>query len=98
MIKEKNQTKNQFVINQEKLKKEIEEPIQQAGYKLLDIKTYEEYNNFYLQIIIDKENGVSLDDCVMITNIVNPILDQNEELKEQYILEVSSKGVEKDGQ
>ncbi len=97
MIKEKKQIKDQFNINQDKIKKEIEEPIKEAGYKLLDIKTYNEYNNFHLQIIIDKENGISVDDCVMITNIINPILDQNEELKEQYILEVSSKGVEENG-
>lgn len=97
MIKEKKDY-DSLNINKDRIKALIEDPIKNANYKLVDINIFEEGSNVFLQIIVDKENGISLDDCVSITNLINPILDQNEDLFEtQYILDICSKGVENNG-
>ena len=47
-----------------------------------------------LYIIIDKKPYVDIDTCVLATNIVNPILDEADLIKESYVLNVCSKGGE----
>ena len=51
----------------------------------------ESKNNYTLKVILDKVNGIDLDTIVEATNIINPILDEKDLIKEQYTLEVSSK-------
>lgn len=51
--------------------------------------------DMYLSIYIDKEDGVTIEDCENLTNYINPILDDKIDIKEQYFLEVSSSGLEK---
>ena len=100
MIKEKKADFVGFNVNAEKIKKLIEGPINKAGYQLFAINVFEESTNLFLQIVIDGKNGISLDDCVTVTEMINPILDKNEDMFErQYIIDVCSKGVDiKDGQ
>ena len=46
-------------------------------------------------IFIDKEGGVSLNDCEVITRAINPILDEKDPIVENYYLEVSSPGIDR---
>ena len=52
----------------------------------------------FLRIIIDKEGYITVDDCVKITNLISPFLDEKDFIKENYILDVCSKekGYEED--
>jgi ribosome maturation factor RimP len=50
-----------------------------------------------LRIVIDKEPGfVSLDDCVRVSQVANPLLDQSNLIPDSYELEVSSPGAERE--
>ena len=46
---------------------------------------------YYLRITIDKNSIVTLDDCVFITNLINPILDKADLIEDSYVLDVCSK-------
>lgn len=74
-----------------KVKELVKEPIEQNGY-MLDEVVYElEGNNYFLRIIIDKPGYITVDDCVTVTKIVNPILDESNMIEDNYILDVCSK-------
>lgn len=75
----------------ELVKKAIEKPLQEKGI-LVDSITYRKDGSYYfLEIVLDKVNGLDLDTVVEATNLINPILDKLDPFKESYILDVSSK-------
>lgn len=45
----------------------------------------------FLRVIIDKDGIIDLDDCVKVSKIINPILDEKDFIEENYILDVCSK-------
>ena len=45
----------------------------------------------FLRIVLDKVNGIDLDTIVKASNLINPILDELDLIKEEYILDVLSK-------
>lgn len=65
------------------------------GYDLYDVIYVKEAKDYYLRIFIDKNTGISLEDCEKVSNAVSDILDKEDIIKEQYFLEVSSTGVER---
>lgn len=72
----------------------IVEPIaDELGIILWDVTFKKEGSDWYLRIFIDKEEGISLDDCVDMTNAINPVLDKEDPIKQEYMLEVSSPGL-----
>lgn len=84
------------MTNLEKKIEELVEPeIEKLGLELYDVEYVKEGKEYYLRIYIDSENGISIDDCEKVTNVLNDILDKADYIKEQYYLEVSSAGVEK---
>jgi ribosome maturation factor RimP len=83
-------------------KKQIEETCEQLvtpiidefGFELVDVEYVKEGSTYYLRVYADKEGGITIDDCVSITKLLNPKLDEYEkEFKDPYILEVSSPGL-----
>ena len=54
-----------------------------------------EGKDYFLRIYIQAENGIDLNDCEKVSNEITEILDKEDPIKEQYFLEVSSTGVEK---
>ena len=73
----------------------LNDVIQNLGYELYDVIYAKEAKDFYLRIIIDKENGIDLNDCEKVNDAINDILDEADYIKDQYFLEVSSPGVER---
>lgn len=80
---------------EEKVEKLLEEKIQELGYILYDVEYVKEGKEYFLRIYIDNENGISLDDCELVSNCITQILDKADYIQEQYFLEVSSPGVER---
>ena len=83
-------------------KKEIEETceglvlpiIEQFGYELVDVEYVKEGPTYYLRVYADKQGGITIDDCVEISQLLSPKLDKyDKEFKDAYILEVSSPGL-----
>lgn len=80
---------------EEKVEHLVEPKVQELGYTLYDVEYVKEGKDYYLRIYIDKDTGISLEDCELVSNNLNEILDQADYIKEQYFLEVSSPGVER---
>ena len=65
------------------------------GYDLYDVIYEKEGKDYYLRIVIDKSEGIDINDCETVNNAINDILDEADYIKEQYFLEVSSPGLER---
>lgn len=70
--------------------------IEGLGYELYDVEYINENNEWYLRIYIDKESGISINDCENVSNSISDMLDEADYIKEQYFLEVSSSGERKE--
>lgn len=69
---------------------------QELGLEIWDIRFAKEGANWYLRIFIDKDGGVSIDDCVALTRAVTKPLDEADPISQSYTLEVSSPGIERE--
>ncbi len=76
---------------------ELVEPYaKELGLRIWDVRFLKEGADWYLRIFIDKDGGVSIDDCVDMTHAINKPLDESDPIEQAYFLEVSSPGVERD--
>ncbi|MBO5421791.1 MAG: ribosome maturation factor RimP [Clostridia bacterium] len=76
---------------------EIAEPIAKSlGYELWDVRFEKEGADWFLRIFIDKEEGISINDCVDMSHAIDKPLDEADPIEQSYCLEVCSPGVERD--
>ena len=68
---------------------------QELGLSLWDVQFVKEGAVWFLRIFIDKEGGVSIVDCVDMTHAIDPVLDREDPIPQEYLLEVSSPGLER---
>ena len=68
----------------------------ELGLTLWDVTFTKEGAEWYLRIFIDKDGGVSIDDCVDMTHAINGPLDEADPIEQAYCLEVSSPGIERE--
>ena len=80
---------------EEKVESLVKEKIRKIGYELYDVLYVKEGSNKILRIVIDSENGISLDDCEKVNNEIKEIIDDANPIEEQYFLEISSPGIER---
>ena len=67
----------------------------ELGLTLWDVQLVKEGADWILRVFIDKEGGVSIDDCVDMTHALSPVLDKEDPIPQEYLLEVSSPGLER---
>ncbi len=70
--------------------------VEEEGCTLWDVEYVREAGSWYLRIFIDKEGGLSIDDCERISRRLDPILDEADPIPESYIFEVGSAGAERE--
>ncbi|RNC63077.1 MAG: Ribosome maturation factor RimP [Candidatus Dichloromethanomonas elyunquensis] len=76
--------------------RELAEPeINGLGLELVDVEYVKEGVHWYLRIYIDKEGGVDIDDCAVVSHRMSEILDRENLIPQAYMLEVSSPGIER---
>lgn len=83
-------------------KAEVESFVEKLAEKLLeggDIEVvdveYVREKDWYLRVFIDKEEGIELEDCQMLSEKLTEVLDEEDPIKEKYYLEVSSPGIDR---
>ena len=76
---------------EEKVRKLIEDEVNKMGIKIDSIIYEKEGSNYFLRIVIDRDEAIDIDTCVEVTNIINPLLDKADFINESYILDVSTK-------
>ncbi|MBR5534094.1 MAG: ribosome maturation factor RimP [Ruminiclostridium sp.] len=75
---------------------ELARPVVEAcGCTLWDVEYIKEAGSWYLRLYIDKEDGVSIDDCEAVSRGVDPLLDEADPIQDPYTFEVSSAGADR---
>ena len=69
--------------------------VETKGFELVDVEWVKEGANWYLRAYIDKENGITVDDCEEVSRALSDLLDEEDFISENYILEVSSPGLDR---
>ncbi len=67
--------------------------MEEFGFELVDVEYVKEGGSWYLRAYIDKEGGITVDDCEMVARRMNDLLDEKDFIDESYIFEVSSPGL-----
>lgn len=73
---------------------QLVQPITDAHqFELVDVEYVKEGSNWYLRVYIDKQGGITIDDCELVSRALSDILDAKDFIEDAYILEVSSPGL-----
>ena len=74
----------------------LSEPVVKAhGCSLWDVEYVKEAGNYYLRVYIDKEGGVSIDDCEAVSRELSDLLDEADPISDAYTFEISSAGADR---
>jgi len=65
------------------------------GFELVNVEIAGTKRDQVLRIFIDKDGGVTLDDCSLVSRGMEDILDEQDFIPSRYVLEVSSPGIER---
>ena len=77
------------------IKKVLEDDIERLGYKVWGLELFGRRSNQTLRIYIDKNEGISVEDCENVSKHVSKVLDTENEFSQNYMLEVSSPGLDR---
>ena len=80
---------------EEKVEELVTPKINSIGYRVYDVMYVKEGKDNYLRIFIDNDEGISLNDCEKVNDAITDMLDEANYIKDQYFLEISSPGVER---
>ncbi|MBE6706741.1 MAG: ribosome maturation factor RimP [Ruminococcaceae bacterium] len=76
---------------------EIAEPLaDEIGIWIWDVEFVKEGARRVLRITVDSEEGIGIEDCEKLHRAIDPLLDEADPIEEQYYLEVSSPGIERE--
>ena len=67
--------------------------VEAQRFELVDVEYVKEAGNWYLRVYIDKEGGITVDDCELISRAFSDLLDEADFIEDSYILVVSSPGL-----
>ena len=76
---------------EDKIRDLISDEVNKLGISIDSIVYEKEGSNYFLRIVIDRDEIIDIDTCVEVTNIINPLLDKCDMLTDSYILDVSTK-------
>lgn len=76
---------------EEKIRKLLECEVNKLGISIDSVIYEKEGSNYFLRIVIDRDEPIDIDTCVEVTNVINPILDKADFISDSYILDVSTK-------
>ena len=71
------------------------EKIASLGFELCDVEYQKEYGDWVLTFYIDKPGGVTIDECETVSRAIEPILDEADPIEQEYVLSVSSLGIDR---
>lgn len=74
----------------------IKETVEAQGVELWDVRFLKEGASWYLRVFIDKEDGISIDNCTDVSHAIDPIIDEADPIDKAYYLEVCSCGIERE--
>ena len=69
--------------------------VEDIGFELIDVEYLSVSGRWILRLYIDKEDGVTIDDCVSVSRELGDLLDVKDVINNEYVLEVSSPGLDR---
>ena len=82
-------------MDTEYIKEVLEDDIERLGCKVWGLELFGRRSNQTLRIYIDKNEGISVEDCERVSKHVSKVLDAENDFSENYMLEVSSPGLDR---
>ena len=73
----------------------VEPVLEPMGYELVDTHYVSEHGRWVLRIFVDREGGITLDECVSLSREIGPLIDVKDVIPHEYVLEVSSPGLDR---
>lgn len=80
-------------IYEQKTEELIAPIVEKYQFELVDVEYVKEGSEWYLRAYIDKEGGITVNDCEVVSREMNEILDREDYIEGGYIFEVSSPGL-----
>lgn len=84
--------KNQII---DEVTKYLEPILANFNFELVDVEFVKEGPSYYLRIYIDKEGGITIEDCRVTSRAIEEVLDEKDIIEPAYMLEVSSPGLDR---
>jgi ribosome maturation factor RimP len=69
--------------------------VEGKGFELVDVEYVKEAGCWYLRGYIDKEGGITVNDCEEVSREFSDRLDENDFIEDSYIMEISSPGLDR---
>jgi len=73
----------------------IEPALEDMGFELVDVEFLSRQGRWVLQLFIDKEGGVTIEDCARVSREFGDLIDSRDIIDHAYVLEVSSPGIDR---
>lgn len=73
--------------------RELEPHLEEQGYELVEVEFGQHGHRWILCLYVDRDGGITLDDCAAVSQLLNPLLDASDIVEGSYVLEVSSPGI-----
>lgn len=73
----------------------VEPVLEELGYELVDVEYLSNLGRWVLRLYIDKAGGVSINDCARVSGEVGDLIDVKDIIPHEYLLEVSSPGLDR---
>jgi ribosome maturation factor RimP len=71
----------------------IEPVLDEMDFELVDVEYLSEHGRWVLRIYVDKEDGITINDCVRVSREIGDLIDVKDIFQHDYVLEVSSPGL-----
>lgn len=71
----------------------VEPILGEFGFELVDVEYLSKYGRWVLRIYIDKNGGITIDDCAKVSGELGDLIDIKDIINHEYVLEVSSPGL-----
>ncbi len=82
-------------MDTEYIKEVLERDIERLGCKIWGLELFGRRSNQTLRVYIDKDDGISVEDCEKVSKHVSKVLDTENDFSKNYMLEVSSPGLDR---
>lgn len=71
----------------------VEPILGEMEFELVDVEYLSKHGRWVLRLYVDKEGGVTIDDCARLSGEIGDLIDVKDVLKHEYVLEISSPGL-----
>jgi ribosome maturation factor RimP len=73
----------------------VEPILDEMDFELVDVEYLSKYGRWVLRLYIDKQGGVTIDDCAQVSREIGDLIDVKGIIEHEYVLEVSSPGLDR---